>query len=301
MDSAKYLIVNADDFGYYDCVSRGILKCANAGSVTATGIFANAPHFEEHITWLKQCAALDHGVHLNLTDGEPLTNGIRTRLGKWGGRFPGKLVMTRWIITGRISAQEVAAELRAQVARCRAENLNLRFLNSHEHVHMLPSVFKITQDLASEFGIQHVRCSLPDGLGSVAPVPLLRDLALRWLGGRNRRSRAIQSPSFLGMSASGKLGMRFLERRLRALRPGIYELMCHPGACAPGEVSSARLESYHDWRGELEALSSTAFRELCKREHINIIGYRHLRIANGVLRVDRTGLRADQPAGASAR
>ena len=35
----SYLIVNADDYGYHDCVSKGILSAARQGIVTATGIF----------------------------------------------------------------------------------------------------------------------------------------------------------------------------------------------------------------------------------------------------------------------
>ena len=37
------LIVNADDYGYFDCVSKGILESASRGIVTATGVFANRP------------------------------------------------------------------------------------------------------------------------------------------------------------------------------------------------------------------------------------------------------------------
>ena len=40
------LIVNADDYGYFDHVCAGILDCAAAGTVTATGVLANGPVLE---------------------------------------------------------------------------------------------------------------------------------------------------------------------------------------------------------------------------------------------------------------
>ena len=39
-----YLIVNADDYGYFSCVSRGILDAVCDGIVTATGVLATV-HF----------------------------------------------------------------------------------------------------------------------------------------------------------------------------------------------------------------------------------------------------------------
>src|ERR1700758_2816197 len=97
-----YLIVNADDYGYFRCVSQGILKSATQGVVTATGVFANTAHFGEHAAWLRECEALDAGVHLNLTDGVPLTSDLQKALLRWSGRFPRKFVMAKAILFGAI-------------------------------------------------------------------------------------------------------------------------------------------------------------------------------------------------------
>ena len=96
-----YLIVNADDYGYFRCVSRGILKAAAHGIVTATGVFANATPFAEHAAWLREYDTLDVGVHLNLTEGMPLTTELQSRLARWSGRFPRKFAMASAIVTGR--------------------------------------------------------------------------------------------------------------------------------------------------------------------------------------------------------
>ena len=69
----SFLIVNADDFGYFRCVSRGIVQSHTRGIVTATGVLGNSPNLRDDALLLFQYPDLDVGVHLNLTFGEPLT------------------------------------------------------------------------------------------------------------------------------------------------------------------------------------------------------------------------------------
>ena len=95
------LIVNADDYGYFRCVSRGILAGARQGIVTATGVFANAPDLAEQAAWLRECDELDTGVHLNLTDGVPLTRRYEGKaLARWAGRFPRKFSLAAAVVVG---------------------------------------------------------------------------------------------------------------------------------------------------------------------------------------------------------
>lgn len=38
-----YLIINADDYGYFKGVSQGILECVRQGTVTATAVSLTQP------------------------------------------------------------------------------------------------------------------------------------------------------------------------------------------------------------------------------------------------------------------
>lgn len=286
MPSKRYIIVNADDFGYYDCVSKGILDAANIGVVTATGIFANSPFLETHLHWLKQCDSLDTGVHLNLTDRLPLTSEMQARLQSWDGCFPGKYIMAKLILTGQLSGDLVAHELRAQIERCRAAGMKLIFLNSHEHIHMLPPVFRVTQDLAIEFGIPHIRYASPDSVSTLVPGSLVRNLALKILSKRNNRILNVPVIPFFGMAASGRLNLAYLRSALDRLPPGVHELMCHPGACSSNDVTNPAHRAYHDWKGEFDTLTSNEFRVLCDKYNIKLIGYRHTRISHRRIQVD---------------
>jgi chitin disaccharide deacetylase len=280
------LIVNADDYGYFRCVSRGILACARQGIVTATGVFANAPDLADQAAWLRECEELDTGVHLNLTDGLPVTAEMREKLSRWSGRFPRKFRIAAHVLAGAITPTDVRREWQAQVERCLGHGLRPRFLNSHEHIHMLPPLLPIARELAASYGIAHLR--IPTACLSVraSPTALLRDAIMKGLEWANRGLRGIPAPRFLGLAASGRLTLQDLEREVLAMQPGaIYELMCHPGHLDTKEVGDRRLLAYHHWEGELGVLTSPAARALLEGRGVRLIGYRHLELRDGRLAV----------------
>jgi predicted glycoside hydrolase/deacetylase ChbG (UPF0249 family) len=278
-DERPCLIVNADDYGYFPCISKGILKAATHGVVTATGVFANTTHFGEHAAWLRDCDALDAGVHLNLTDGIPLTSDLQQMLGRWSGRFPRKFAMAKAILSGAIKIDAVKREWRAQIERCLEHGLKLRFLNSHEHIHMLPSLFPVAKALARDYDIRHMRFPTSRIAESLSRGSLFRSVVIKVLETVNRRHMDTPTAHFLGLEVSGKLNLQYLQDAVPRLRAGqVYELMCHPGDFDPQEVSDPRLLRYHDWQGELRTLASPALRELLDRSGVRLIGYRHLEV-----------------------
>lgn len=285
---AAYLIVNADDYGYFRCVSRGILKAATEGIVTATGVFANATHFVEQAARLRDCAALDVGVHLNLTEGMPLTSALQTSLSRWSGRFPGKFAIAGAILSRAVKTEDVSREWRAQIERCLDQGLRVRFLNSHEHLHMLPALFPVARALAKDYDIAHIRFPASQGGGGSVNGSLFRGVVIKTLGAMNRRHGDTPRAHFLGLETTGKLDLPYLERSLPRLGAGeIYELMCHPGEFDPREVTDRRLLRYHDWEGELRTLTSPAARELLHRHGVRLIGYRHLQVQDARLVVEQ--------------
>jgi len=281
-----YLIVNADDYGYFRCVSRGILRSASHGIVTATGVFATGTHFEEHAAWLRDCDTLDVGIHLNLTDREPLTTDMRKRLYRHAGRFPGKFAAAMSVLTGTVKPAEVKAEWRAQIERCLTSGLTARFLNSHEHIHMLPPLFPVVRALAEEYGIAHVRFPTTELFRRPSTEALFRGAVMRALQTVNRRHADMPAPHFLGLEQSGRLDLGYLEHRISRLRPGrVYELMCHPGYRDEEEVRDPHLLDYHDWEGELETLTNPALRNLLRTHNVRVIGFRDLEVRDGHLAI----------------
>jgi predicted glycoside hydrolase/deacetylase ChbG (UPF0249 family) len=156
------LIVNADDFGYFDGVSQGILEAAEAGRLTAAGVMANGPAFARWSDDLRALPGLAIGGHLNATLGPPLTAAMARHPVCAGGLLPSKERLALAVLRGRLEPELVLDEWRAQIRRCRDAGLTLRFLNTHEHVHALPPLYRGIRQLARAFGIPHVRLPRPE-------------------------------------------------------------------------------------------------------------------------------------------
>src|ERR1700681_530321 len=68
----KSLIVNADDLGWTEGVNRGIAEAHRHGIVTSASFLANGAAFASGVEVARLTPGLGVGVHLNLSDGEPV-------------------------------------------------------------------------------------------------------------------------------------------------------------------------------------------------------------------------------------
>ena len=271
------LVVNADDFGYFDQVSRGIIDAAEQGRVTATGVMANGPALDQWLDRLKALRSFSVGVHLNATLGRPLTVEMTHALAASDGAFPLKGALAASILLGRLSAATVINEWRAQIQRCVQAGLQLEFLNSHEHVHMLPALYPGVLSLAREFNIPHVRAPQPEWGPVWNLAACIRNgvfVTVKMLVPRPPRPE----PVLIGVSQSGQLDQAYCEWRFSRLRRGCsYELMCHPGWNDEVALRDPRLGAYHNWEGELQTLTSAEFSGFLRDNQISLASYADLR------------------------
>lgn len=271
-----HLIINADDYGYFQCVSRGILEASQARCLTATGIIANSPDLKLQLQWLNGCENLDCGVHLNLTHGKPLTSAMTDELSRWQGRFPNAYALSLLISTGKISLETVRREWSAQIEACQSQKLY--FLNSHEHVHMLPALFELTRELGQTHQIPHIRLTRPEWLAPIGFAGLIRNSLMQIMHRIDSTRIKTRTPLFIGLSRSGKIDLNYLEMIFSKLQPGeTYELMCHPGRFDTNEISDPKLKAYHDWQGELDTLQSPELKALYERFGIRLSHYHDLK------------------------
>lgn len=283
-DNAVRLIVNADDYGYFRSVSQGILDAADNGMVNATGIMATGRCLDEMLPLLAANTRLDAGVHLNLTYGEPVTTALRQVLAKWDGRFPGKYNMALAILTGKIPLDIIQKELSSQIELCRQGGIPLRFLNSHQHIRMLPSIYRMTLSLAGQFGIPYVRHTTADWTGSPGADDIVRNSMMQVLGSMSPKSGSASRICCIGVGRSGRLDPGYLRKLFARLKPGtLYELMCHPGHFDPAEIVDSQLIDYHAWDAEYILLAGDGMRELCNEFGIRLTRYRDLPGSNGKL------------------
>ncbi len=270
------IIVNADDFGYFDAVSQGILEAAEAGMVTATGVMANGPALDRWIDRLKALPGLSVGVHLNATLGAPLTPGMAEALAGSRGQFPSKGNLASAVLLGRLSTETLLTEWRAQIRRCLDKGLRIEFVNSHEHVHVLPGLYAEVRRLAAELGIRHVRAPQSEWGPRFTPGGVLRSTVFA-VAGQFARGAAAAEPVLIGVATSGRLSLDYCRWRFARLRRSrAYELMCHPGRADPLARAIPQLAAYHDWEGELGMLLSPAFTNLLREQGLRLASYADL-------------------------
>ena len=154
------LIVNADDFGYSEAVNGAILHGFESSLVTSTSIMANMPGFDDAVGLAGGHDILVQkvGLHLNLTEGFPLSRTLRACPAFCGE--DGRLVYHHDRPLFRLSRKERAAvydELRLQLERVLAAGIRPTHLDSHHHVHTEWAIAPLGCRVARTYGIHRIR------------------------------------------------------------------------------------------------------------------------------------------------
>jgi predicted glycoside hydrolase/deacetylase ChbG (UPF0249 family) len=78
VDRRPYVVINADDLAKSSEGDDAILRCFDRRLISSATVMANMPRFGEAIALIHAGGFQDRlGVHLNLTEGFPLTDPIR--------------------------------------------------------------------------------------------------------------------------------------------------------------------------------------------------------------------------------
>jgi len=224
----RMLIVNADDFGYSESINRAIAECFARGYCSSTSIMANMPAFEAACEMARRQGFAAHvGVHLVLTEGEPLSAPMR-RCERFCGP-DGRFCLTRKERVWRLSPSEkaaVAKELRAQIARCRRHGLSLSHADSHQHVHEEWGILAVVIRVCREEAIPRIRIARNCGKSTGLARSFYRSLINRTL-----RRRGLARTDRFGSLADVEA---LLARHPAASRGRSVEVMIHSQYSAEG-------------------------------------------------------------------
>lgn len=234
----RALVLCADDYGLAPGVDDGILELVAAGRLSAVSCMSGLARWPAAAArlrpWLDR---IDIGLHLTLTDQEPL--GEAPRLAP-EGRLPPLPRLARLLHFDRAARGEAAAQLERQLAAFEAAlGRPPDFIDGHQHVHVLPGIRDAVVAAAARIAARnrpvYLR-SLCEPLGAILRrggawrKALLLALLGRGLQRLAARAGVATNDSFRGAStfAPGP-GCRAEFRRFFA-GPGERPLvMCHPG------------------------------------------------------------------------
>jgi chitin disaccharide deacetylase len=293
-----YAILNADDFGLSPGINRGIIEAHRRGILTSASLMVVGDAFEEAVALAHEHSSLSLGVHLTLVEGRPVLPPAEVpSLVTADGRFCQSLglFLLKWSM-GQIRMKEVEREFAAQIAKAVDHGVRIDKLDSHMHVHLLPGIFRAAQAVAIEYGIEAIRLPRERMTGwrdCPGFVGLWRRAVLSSLAATRARPLAaagfFHSAHFAGIAESGRLAEEDLLRLLRNLKPGMTEVMVHPGL-GDSALDGWTLSRRYQRERELMALTSPRVKALVKRSQIKLVTYQ------AVLRGRMTPCRRDNHA-----
>lgn len=259
MTAPKFLIVNADDFGFTSDVNEGIIEAHRRGIVTSATLMATGKAFEHAVRLARQTPSLDLGAHLTLIGGYSAAQPGRPLSSSPAG-------LAALVMTGRFDPYPECA---AQVRKILEAGLRLTHLDTHKHSHLLPPVAEAVGRVSREFGIRWVRRPLE--------APVAGWLARRLL----HRHGCRMTDHLLGFAETGRLNQARLLALAPQIPPGVSELLCHPGYCRSELRASPDTRLKQSREIELEALTSPTIRQRLQECNVRLVSYSSVEEALG--------------------
>lgn len=235
------VIVNSDDLGISQEVNDATFDLMSKGRISSATLLTNAPATRDAACRLAKFSNCSFGVHLNLTQFEPLTGGSAAKL----------LIDERGQMSrANESASHAPALLRAayrelcaQVERAAALGVRISHFDSHNHVHTKTSFFPVLKAVQRRYGIRRVRLT-KNFYSADRPCSadlLLKKHAFNWALKSVYRTRTTDAfTEFLTYYHANAATKRAIGR---------IELMVHPGAPYAAE-ETAIVDS--DWMGRTD-------------------------------------------------
>lgn len=269
------LIVNADDFGFSEGVSKGIIRAHLEGIVTTASGMVNMDTFASALQIQQSMAPdLELGLHINLTVGKPVSNPEQI----------GSLVSDRGYFDDtvrrcprKIDAEHVEIEIRAQFDKfVKLTGTVPCHLNSHQYIgNFLPSALQVITTLASDNNI-YVRCPMvfADHQKFVQFCEIMKISQLDYRVAHFieyshqqslRNNEELRFPNFFEYRFYGN-GAKIdnLLYLLKHLPEGTTELMCHPG------YERDLNDEYNNRELELDILTDSRVLETIEEMGINL-------------------------------
>jgi len=189
-ESVRYLVVNADDFGYTEGINRGILDAHVNGIVTSASLMVERPAAAHAVALARESPRLGLGLHVEVKRW-------------WTSSFPRRGSARSADAVKRCAREDVRRQLdlfRALLGR------EPSHLDSHHHRHMAELVRPAFEELADEL-----------------TIPLRRvDPRVRFDGG-------FYGHDGRGQPQHESIGVDALIRLIENVDSRVTELCCHPG------------------------------------------------------------------------
>lgn len=156
------VIINADDFGLDVGTNLAICDAFKNSTISSTTLMANMPGFEHALEQI-QMGNIENkciGIHLNLTQGTPLTEGIKKEVRFCSnGEFHGRIRNTPVFKLTKSEKTSVCIEIETQINRLRDAGISISHVDGHHHIHTEWGIYSAIKDVLIQNGIKRTRIS----------------------------------------------------------------------------------------------------------------------------------------------
>jgi chitin disaccharide deacetylase len=256
------IVLHADDFGASADTVRATIECFEQGALTSASIMPAMPATAEAVEFARAHPDLDFGVHLTFVgegDERPLSTPDEIPgLVDENGRFLATRTIRLRALARRLPVEQIAREMTAQISAVRDQSVEISHVDSHRHVHKLPSFREALARVLPAFGIERVRAVQDVYLRKPRTSPTY------WLGGRWQKAleRVFKTTNHMYMPTSaGDIAWEQPLAEIARELEGTLEVGVHPG--------------YGDWR-DGERTSVLAFAELARRDGHELVSWQAL-------------------------
>ena len=247
----RYLIVHADDLGLAKAFNEGVREAYTSGMLTSTSLRTNGPAFEEAVdSVIPACPDLGIGIHLNIVEGRSQRKRIsrNSRICDRDGYYTATFgnLLQAYLLRKQSTFDEIEEDLRSQIETALSRGIRIDHLNSHEHSHAIPPIFRIVCKLAREFEIPYVRLAREKlyYIRTLAPhfrvwytINVAKSIILNsmaWANARTARSYGVKTNNwFVGILYTGHMDSMAVLQGLRSIdnltdNGKVAEVLLHP-------------------------------------------------------------------------
>lgn len=145
-----------DDFGLTYGFTDGISECFLKGITTSTSICVNGSAYAYALKLFKsKLKNMNVGLHLNLDYGKTTTKELQNKESRYKFTFFKYLVFLK--LYNKSLLKSIEKDLDYQFKKAVTDDLNITFVNGHDHIYMIPQIFEITCKLCKKYGIKYIR------------------------------------------------------------------------------------------------------------------------------------------------
>ncbi len=248
------------------------------GVLTSASLMVTGEAAAEAVELARQTPSLAVGLHLVLVDGRSALPASRIpHLVDAQGRFPNAPLRLGLRYFFHAAARgELAREIQAQMDLFAATGLPLSYVDSHQHMHLHPTVFNLLVPLAKRYGARGVRVPRDQLLlalrhdrrrlaGKVLQATVFGALS-RWCALRLRHHCLRVCCRTYGLIQSGRMTESYVLSALRRIDEPSTEVYFHP-------TTGPRLDELGPNQGDLQTLLSPAVAELIRHRGLRLSTY----------------------------